>query len=104
MGKNRAETEGEILIEDEVRTKEPPMYRVVLLNDNYTTMEFVVLVLQSVFHRTPSEAERIMRLVHETGSGTAGIYTKEVAETKVAVVHQLARQNEFPLRCALEPA
>lgn len=104
MGKNRPETEGDLLVEDEIRTEEPPMYRVILLNDNYTTMEFVVLVLQSVFHRTIAEAERIMRLVHESGAGTAGIYTKEIAETKIAVVHQLAKQNEFPLRCTMEPA
>lgn len=82
---------------------EPPMYRVLLLNDDYTTMEFVVLVLQQVFHKSQTEAEGIMLLVHERGAGLAGVYAREIAETKVAVVHQMARQHEFPLRCALEP-
>lgn len=80
------------------------MYRVLLLNDDYTTMEFVVLVLESVFKKSPSEAQQIMLAVHQKGVGTAGVYTKEVAETKIAIVHHLARENEFPLRCQMEPA
>lgn len=80
------------------------MFRVVLLNDDYTTMEFVVLVLETVFNKTSEEAMTIMLSVHQSGAGTAGIFTKEIAETKIEVVHQLARQNEFPLKCVMEPA
>jgi ATP-dependent Clp protease adaptor protein ClpS len=79
------------------------MYKVLLHNDNYTSMEFVVLILEQVFHRSESEAQRIMMEVHRGGVGVAGIYTKEIAETKVAVVQTLARQHEFPLRCTVEP-
>ena len=79
------------------------MYKVLLHNDNYTSMEFVVLILEQVFHRSETEAQRIMMEVHRGGIGVAGIYTKEVAETKVAVVQALARQHEFPLKCTVEP-
>lgn len=101
---NKNEHEGEILTQDEVETAEPPLYRVLLLNDDYTTMEFVVLVLETVFHKSTAEAQSVMISVHEKGSGLAGIYTKEIAETKIATVHHLARQNEFPLKCSMEPA
>lgn len=90
----------EILIEDEVR--EPRMFRVLLHNDDYTTMEFVVSVLVEVFRRTPDEATRIMLAVHEKGVGECGVYTAEVAETKVALVHARARREGYPLRCTLE--
>lgn len=83
--------------------REPPLYKVLLLNDHYTTMEFVILVLETVFRKDPAEAERIMLQVHRGGVGVAGVFTKEIAETKTLVVHQLARQNGFPLRCAVEP-
>ena len=81
---------------------EPPMYKVVLLNDHYTTMDFVVSILQTVFRKTSDEAGRIMLDVHNNGSAVAGIYTKEVAETKLELVHYLARSNDFPLRCRME--
>jgi len=87
-----------------VRVKEPPMFRVILLNDHSTTMEFVVLVPESVFHKGPAEATDIMLSVHRNGAGVAGVYPKEVAETKSAIVQQLARENSFPLKCTLEPA
>lgn len=90
----------EILIEDEVR--EPRMFRVLLHNDDYTTMEFVVSILVEVFRRTPDEATRIMLAVHEKGVGECGVYTAEVAETKVALVHARARREGYPLRCTLE--
>lgn len=83
--------------------KEPSMYRVVLLNDHYTPMEFVVLVLEQIFQKNLSEATQIMLSVHTQGSGLAGIYTKEIAETKVVQVTQVARHNEHPLRCTMEP-
>ena len=98
------EQQGDVITKDEVEAKEPPMYKVILLNDDYTTMEFVVLVLQEVFRKTTAQAEQIMLKVHTEGAGTAGIYTKEVAETKVTIVHHLARQSEFPLKCIMESA
>ncbi|MCB0325661.1 MAG: ATP-dependent Clp protease adapter ClpS [Bdellovibrionales bacterium] len=95
--------EGEVLTRQDPRTKEPPMFRVILLNDDYTTMEFVVLVLESVFRKSRAEAQRIMLAVHEKGAAVAGVFTKEVAETKIATVHHLATENEFPLKCRMEP-
>jgi len=83
--------------------QEPPMYRVILLNDHYTSMEFVVLVLESIFMKNLMEATEIMLSVHRSGSGIAGIYTKEVAETKVATVTEVAREHGFPLKCIMEP-
>jgi ATP-dependent Clp protease adaptor protein ClpS len=90
-----------------VRRKEvvrtPRLYRVLLHNDDYTTMEFVVMVLMSVFHRTESEAIQIMLHVHRRGVGVAGVYPREVAESRVAKAARLAREAEFPLRCTMEP-
>ena len=83
--------------------KEPPMYKVLLLNDHYTTMEFVVMVLEQVFHKTAEDATQIMLAVHQAGKGVAGLYPKEVAETKVAIVQHLARKDGFPLQCVMEP-
>ena len=103
MSNRKAEEHGEILTRDEGKVTEPPMYKVVLLNDNYTTMEFVTLILENIFRKVPQEARKIMLSVHEKGSGVAGIYTREVAETKIAIVHHIAAQNEFPLKCAMEP-
>ncbi len=88
----------------ERKLKKPRMYKVLLLNDDYTTMEFVVYVLQAVFHRPEPEAVQIMLHVHKNGAGVAGVYTYEVAETRVAQVEALARQHEFPLRCSMEEA
>jgi len=104
MGDFKTREQGDILTQDEVHTGEPPMYKVVLLNDNYTTMDFVVLILESVFRKSAEEAQQVMLSVHQKGAGVAGVYTREIAETKIAVVHHLAAQNEFPLKCAMEPA
>lgn len=84
--------------------QEPPLYKVLLHNDDYTTMEFVVMILKNVFHKDPATAIQIMLNVHHQGSGIAGLYTREIAETKVALVHELAQKNEHPLRCSLEQA
>jgi ATP-dependent Clp protease adaptor protein ClpS len=84
--------------------EEPPMYRVLIHNDDYTTMEFVVEVLQRVFYKPPMEATRIMLHVHQNGVGVCGVYTQDIAETKVELVHHLARKNGFPLRCSMEEA
>jgi ATP-dependent Clp protease adaptor protein ClpS len=85
------------------QVKKPPMYRVLFHNDNYTTMEFVVWVLQGVFHKSESDAITIMLDVHRSGFGVAGVYTHEVAEMKVNRTHQLAREQEFPLKLSIEP-
>jgi ATP-dependent Clp protease adaptor protein ClpS len=83
-------------------TTEPPMYKVLLLNDDYTTMDFVIAVLVQVFGKTAGEATRIMLDVHRRGAGVCGIYSFEIAETKVETVHSLARENGFPLKCTME--
>lgn len=87
----------------ETRLEKPRFWRVLLHNDDYTTQEFVVFVLESVFHKPPAEAFQIMMHVHQSGLGVAGIYTHEVAETKVQVSRRLAEQNEFPLLITMEP-
>ena len=79
------------------------MFKVLLLNDHYTTMEFVVMVLEQVFHKTADDAMQIMLAVHKAGKGVAGLYPKEVAETKIAIVRHLARKDGFPLQCVMEP-
>ena len=79
------------------------MYKVLLLNDHYTTMEFVVMVLEQVFHKTADEAMQIMLAVHQAGKGVAGLYPKEIAETKVALVRHMARKDGYPLQCVMEP-
>jgi ATP-dependent Clp protease adaptor protein ClpS len=84
------------------RTQEPIRFKVVLLNDDYTTMDFVVQVLESVFQRSPSEAYRIMMHVHVNGRGIAGVYPWEIAETKVETVTSMAREAGYPLRAAIE--
>lgn len=80
------------------------MYKVLLHNDDYTTMDFVVMVLELVFHKDKTEANRVMMNVHHRGVGIAGIFSRDVAETKIAIVHELAHRNEFPLKCSLEKA
>ena len=83
------------------KVKKPSMYAVMLLNDHYTTMEFVVMVLEKTFSKNKLEAERIMLEVHNNGSGQAGIYVKEIAETKINEVHKLAMSHEHPLKCIM---
>ncbi len=88
----------------EHKTQEPKQYHVVLLNDDYTTMEFVIQVLESVFQKSPAEAYRIMMHVHQQGRGIAGTYTWEVAETKAETVASLAAEAGYPLKAAVEEA
>jgi ATP-dependent Clp protease adaptor protein ClpS len=83
--------------------KKPPLYKVLFHNDNYTTMEFVVWVLQSIFHKSESDALAIMLNVHKTGFGVAGVYTKDVADTKVTQTHALAKEHDYPLKLSIEP-
>ena len=86
------------------RTKQPTPYRVLMLNDDYTPMEFVVLCLQQFFRMSTEEATRVMFHVHQKGVGVCGVFTYEVAETKVSQVMDFARQNQHPLQCTLEKA
>lgn len=86
----------------EIRTEKPSFYNVFLLNDDYTTMEFVVHILEGTFHKNLTEATQIMLHVHKHGIGLAGVYPMEIAETKVESVHRIARENGFPLKCILE--
>ena len=81
----------------------PTMWRVLLHNDDYTTQEFVVWILETVFHKQPAEAFSIMMRVHQSGLGIAGIYTRDVAETKVNATKRLAEQHEYPLLVTMEP-
>jgi ATP-dependent Clp protease adaptor protein ClpS len=94
------DAEGEV--KSRKKVKEPSMYRVLLHNDDYTTMEFVVQVLMAVFHKTMTESTRIMLNVHQKGVGLCGVFTYEIAETKVDTVEKLARANGFPLKCSME--
>jgi ATP-dependent Clp protease adaptor protein ClpS len=97
---------GEIVTErrtkEQTRTKKPPLYKCILLNDDYTPMEFVVEILKQVFHKPHAEATRIMLHVHQNGMGIAGIYPHEIAETKVRTVEELARESQYPLKCVME--
>jgi ATP-dependent Clp protease adaptor protein ClpS len=86
------------------RVKEPEQFRVILLNDHFTTMEFVVEVLMIIFHKGIEDANRIMLDVHEKGRGVVGVYPWDIAVTKTEQVHAVAQVNDFPLRCIVEPA
>ncbi len=102
MADTDRQTGGEVLERTKQETKKPELFKVVLLNDDYTTMDFVVEILEGVFHKQPAEAFRIMMQVHTQGKGLCGVYPFEVAETKVATVVDRARENGFPLRAAIE--
>jgi ATP-dependent Clp protease adaptor protein ClpS len=92
-----------VVSKNKPRLKKPPLFRILLHNDDYTTMEFVVYVLGTVFQQPVEEAVRIMLQVHQQGIGVAGVYTYEIAETKVARVLELAKQHQYPLLCTMEP-
>src|ERR1700738_1805658 len=91
-----------VITKTKTQTKRPSMYRVLLLNDDYTPMEFVILVLQSYFNKNAEEATQIMLHVHHHGVGECGVFTYEIAETKVAQVMDHARKNQHPLQCIME--
>jgi ATP-dependent Clp protease adaptor protein ClpS len=103
MADTGRQTGGEVLERTRQETKKPELFKVLLLNDDYTTMDFVVEILESVFNKAPAEAYRIMMAVHTQGRGLCGVYPFEVAETKVATVVDLARGQGFPLRATMEP-
>jgi ATP-dependent Clp protease adaptor protein ClpS len=105
MTRRPRQTDGEIVTETrpKQKTTRPPLYRVLLHNDDYTTMEFVVAILQWIFHLSETAATTVMLHIHRTGLGVAGVYTREIAETKVAEVTSAAEKAEFPLLCTMEP-
>lgn len=102
MSGSQKAVDGSVQTEKRQEVEEPSLYKVLLHNDDYTTMDFVVMVLEVVFHKNSLEANKIMLNVHQKGVGIAGVYPRDVAETKIVMVHELARKREFPLKCSLE--
>jgi len=100
MAETRNQYEIETVADEEL--DEPKRYKVLLHNDDYTTMDFVVLVLKKVFNKTETEATQIMMKVHKDGVGVCGVYTAEVAETKVHLVRNMAKKQGYPLKCTME--
>lgn len=102
---NNNDTQGGVdtISRDDVELAKPRMYKVLLLNDDYTTMDFVVTILEGIFKKSPAEATQIMLQVHKEGYGIAGIYPKQIAETKILIVHERARAEGHPLKCLMEP-
>lgn len=103
MGDAGPRTKESIAVRAEKKLQPPSMHKVLLHNDHYTTMEFVVDILESIFSKPEAEAVRIMLNVHEKGVGIAGVYTADIAETKAASVHSRAQDQGFPLKCSVEP-
>jgi ATP-dependent Clp protease adaptor protein ClpS len=103
MADTERQTGGEVLERTKQETKRPDLFKVLLLNDDYTTMEFVVEVLENIFNKAPAEAYRIMMAVHTQGKGLCGVYPYDIAETKVQTVIDLAREHGFPLKATMEP-
>ena len=93
-----------VVVRSKPKAKKPSMYKVIMLNDDYTPMEFVVMILERFFNKNHEEASHIMLHVHQKGVGVCGVYTYEIAETKVTQVMDLARQHQHPLQCTLEKA
>ncbi len=91
-----------VLTKEKIKLKKPKLYKVILLNDDYTPMEYVVSLLKIVFKKTENEAVNIMLMVHKKGSGICGIFTKEIAETKVETVLKMAKSDQHPLQCIME--
>lgn len=102
MSDKKDNRESSVITQKKTDLKEPSLYKVLLHNDDYTSMEFVVSILETIFKKSTPEATKIMLDVHKQGIGVAGVYTREICETKIMVVHGLARKNDFPLRCSME--
>ena len=104
MSVREGDPEGGVQLDDRQKLKAPEMYRVLLHNDHYTTMDFVVEVLVAVFHMPGAKATQVMLDVHRKGIGVCGVYTYDIAVTKVEQVHLMAKAREYPLRCSYERA
>jgi len=104
MAERHEQTDNAVKERDEVKNQEPKLYNVILLNDDYTTMEFVLQILETLFQKSPAEAFGIMMQVHRNGRGLAGVYTWEVAETKADKVASMATEAGYPLRATIEEA
>ncbi|HMN68885.1 MAG TPA: ATP-dependent Clp protease adapter ClpS [Bdellovibrionales bacterium] len=102
MSQHDAWGDEQVITKYKPKTEKPPLYRVILLNDDFTPMDFVILVLKKFFMKSDAEAGRIMLAVHNEGAGLAGIYTFEVAETKVYAVNEFSRRHKHPLKCTME--
>lgn len=94
------DTDSDVITQQKL--EKPKMYKVLLLNDDFTPMDFVILILKRFFSKNSTDAEKIMLNIHNQGSGLAGVYTRELAETKVFQVHQFSKQHNYPLRCTIE--
>ncbi len=101
-GQQEHRTGGLLLAEPKAKTKRPPLFKVVLMNDDYTPMDFVVFILKDIFRKNHEEAVSIMMEVHARGEGVCGVFTRDVAETKAELVITLARRHEYPLQCRVE--
>lgn len=95
---------GDTLLQQRVRLKRPDMYKVIMHNDDFTTMDFVVKVLVGIFHKQAAEATKIMLDIHNKGKGIAGVFTYDIAASKITQVHAFAKENGFPLKCSIEKA
>jgi ATP-dependent Clp protease adaptor protein ClpS len=93
----------QVLVKPKKKIQKPKLFKVILLNDDYTPMEYVVKLLKAVFNKTESDAVNIMLMIHNKGSGVCGIFTKDVAETKVFTVLKMAKHDQHPLKCIMEP-
>ena len=102
MAREKTSGETETVSREKTGLKRPKLYRVILLNDDYTTMDFVVAILEEIFKKSPAEAVQIMLHVHQRGKGVCGVFAREIAEAKAAQVHERARAAGYPLRCTME--
>ena len=100
--KNTSKSSGSLVVEPKRHVTKPSMYKVVLMNDDYTPMDFVVYVVQKFFHKSQDEAVRITMQIHTAGFAVCGFYTRDVAETKVGIVNDFARKSHHPLKCTIE--
>ena len=98
------EFDSDVITEDDIDVKQPRPYNVILFNDDYTTMDFVVFILETIFHHSKNIADKIMFDVHERGKGVAGTFTRDIAETKALQTRTLAKKHNFSLKCVAEPA
>ncbi len=102
LNQNSIDTDDDVALAERTTIKKPNLYQVLIHNDDYTTMDFVVMVLTDIFHKSIDDATQIMLNVHHSGVGVAGIYTREICESKIEAVHALAEEQQYPLLCTME--